>query len=89
MKTKIFILITVIASLSACTNKEVVAPTPALSSSGTNVVNQSGSSETPVSITEIPPQEVHGAEVTGKAQDMPEGTKEGEHISDPQEAKTV
>jgi hypothetical protein len=78
MKTKIFILIALITTLSACTKKEVDVPTPipdtVQSGQVTPIVPES-----PTPVVETPPPNVRGADVTGKAQDMPEATKEGEH----------
>ncbi len=89
MHTKIFILVSMLITLSACTSKEVVAPVPNPDASGVSQTVNPVSTDVPTQVSETPPKDVHGAEVTGKAQDMPEGTKEAEHTSDPKEAQTV
>lgn len=79
MNTKISILVILAVFLSACSKTEVVAPTPTpvveVPDNPIEPTNTVTGDILPPSV-DIPPPNVQGAEVAGKAQDMPEGTKE-------------
>jgi PBP1b-binding outer membrane lipoprotein LpoB len=89
MKTKIFFLLSLTMLLAACSKVEVIAPTPTVKEPTNQVVpTQSGDTLTiaaPENV-EVTPKNVQGADVSGKAQDMPEWNKEWEHTSDPLQA---
>lgn len=92
MKTKISLLFLIMAMLTACSKSEVVAPPKTEITPPPQGETSASGQETPsvpTGVVEVTPPNVQGAEVAGKAQDMPEGTKEGEHTSNPLEAPTA
>ena len=91
MKTKTLIFLAIATFLWACSKTEVVAPIPPVEQPKNQQVVITGSENPPepVPISEVAPKDVHGADVSGKAQDMPEWSKEWEHTSDPIQAPAV
>ena len=73
MKTKILLFVTSVMIITACTKTEVVPSTPTPTPNNEPLTTLSGEllPQTPVNV-EVPPKDVHGADVAGKAQDVPE-----------------
>jgi hypothetical protein len=92
MKTNIFLFLTLSVLLSACSKGEVIAPPPTVEVPTNQVeTTQTGDTLTiaPAVNVEVTPKNAQWADVAGKAQDVPQGSTEWEHTSDPLQAPAV